>query len=146
MTIKTRLTELLQLAPHDATLGETPGKATTVGNRTDALQESSAQNAILLDCADLAAGGKALIDDSMLVLSDEDIHGIVGGSIALESANDMTSAFYEQEARTQAINRMRSQGYSEEVINSLVNGPDNPPKGLVLTSNNIDASLINKRR
>ena len=55
MTIKTRLNELMRLARHDATLADKPGKATTVGHRTDALQESSAQNAILLDCADLAS-------------------------------------------------------------------------------------------
>ncbi|WP_194712788.1 hypothetical protein [Noviherbaspirillum soli] len=146
MTIKTRLIELLRLARHDATLADKLGKATTVENKIDVLQESSAQNAIPLDCTDLAAGGKAPIDDSMLVLSDEDIHGIVGGSIELANASDMTSALYEQEARTQAIDRMRSQGRSEELISSIINAPDIPLKGMVLTSNNIDASLINKRR
>lgn len=146
MTFKTSLTERLQLARHDATLANKPGKAATAGNKTDVLQASSALNAIPLDRADLAAVGKALIDASMLVLSDENIHGIVGGSIGLENANNITSALYEQEARTQAIDAMRRQGCSEELIDIIINAPDNPFKGMVLTSNNIDASLINKRR
>ncbi len=137
-SIKTKVIELLQLAYGNPVLVDRIGTATTVENKIDALHEFSTQNAIALERTDLAAGCKALIDDSMLALSDEEIHGVTGGLIGLDTAKEMACMVYEQEALSKKIDNMRSQGYSEEYIGEFISVCRNPGKKMVISPRTVE--------
>jgi len=132
-TIKTKVIELLQLARGNPVLVDRIGTAAAAENRIDALLEFSAQNAMDIERDDLTAGCRTLADSETTSLSDEEIQEITGGLVGWNTATEMACMVFQEQAFAARIEKIRSQGYSEEYISEFISVRNNPGRKMVIS-------------
>lgn len=137
-SIKTKVIELLQLAHGNPVLVEKIGTAAAAENRIDALLEFSTQNAMDIERADLSTGCKALADSDIAGLSDEEIQEITGGLVGWNTATEMACMVYQEQAFAAKIEKMRSQGCSEEYISEFISVRNHPGKKMVISPRSVE--------
>jgi hypothetical protein len=133
--ISNKVIGLLQLASKDPALVDRISAITAEEKKVDALLEFSVQNAIGIDCTEVTASCKALIENNIPFLSNEDIQEINGGLIGQNTALEMACMVFREQAFKAKIGEMKSRGCSEEEINRYAFVYNNPGKKVVFDFN-----------